>query len=48
MITPECFDKSFVLVNDNITTYIVINMSDASTPQLNFVTKIFHVDSLVV
>ena len=46
-ITPECFDKLFIFVNDDLTEKIV-NMRDASTPKLNLATKIFHVDSFVV
>ena len=46
-ITPECFDKLFIFVNDNITKKI-INMRDASTPKLNLATKIFHVDSFAI
>ena len=46
-ITPECFDKLFVFVNDDITKQIT-NMRDASTPKLNLATEIFHVDSFVV
>ena len=46
-ITPECFEKLFVFVNDDITKKIT-NMRDASTPKLNLATKIFHVDSFAV
>ena len=46
-ITPKCFDKLFVFVNDDITKQIM-NMRDASTPKLNLATNIFHVDLFVV
>ena len=42
-IIPECFNRLFLFVNDDIG-----NMRDASTPKLNLPTKIFHVDSFVV
>ena len=37
-ITPECFDKLFVLVKDNITKQIT-NMRDASTLKLKLAAK---------
>ena len=46
-MTPECFDKLFVFVKDDIIKSLT-NMRDASTSKLNLATKIFHVDSFVV
>ena len=45
-ITPECFDKLFVLVRD--ITKKSTNMRDAITPKLKLDAKIFHVHSFIV
>ena len=46
-ITPECFNKSLTLVNNDIIKQIT-NRRDGSTQKLNLATKILHVDLSVV
>ena len=46
-ITPECFNKSLTLVNNDIIKQIT-NRRDGSTQKLNLAAKILHVDLSVV
>ena len=48
MITPECFNKSFVLVNDNITKYIKYKYEWCKHTKTKSCYKNIDVDSLVV
>ena len=45
-IIPECFDKLFVFVKDDITKSTT-NMRDARSPNLKLAAETFHVHSFV-